>query len=70
MHGFPLDTAKALMRNLLEQAAPDRHLQHRAVLGRRARAAARRARSRARKDEIAAAIADIEQRAAAAAAPS
>ena len=34
MHGFPLDTAKALMRNLLGELRPTDTLQHRAVLGR------------------------------------
>ena len=61
MHGFPLDTAKALMRNLLGKLRPDRHCSTSCCSRARRTCAARRARCRASKDEVAAAIADVER---------
>ena len=63
MHGFPLDTAKALMRDLLGAAAPDRHAST-SCCSRAARACSRRESVAATKDKIDDAIAFIGQRAA------
>ena len=69
MHGFPLDTAKALMRNLLAQLRPTDTST--SCCSRAPRTyAARRDRSRRARTRSPTPIADIEQRARRAAAPS